>query len=63
MATIGQTLTNESRVIVNLLLSSQEDAARRRIVAGREILKPLEDALSQAEMRLEQLANSLGFAA
>ena len=63
MGTIGQTLTNESRVIVNLLLSGQEDAARKRIVAGREALQPLESALSQAEMRLQQLASSLGFAA
>jgi hypothetical protein len=60
---IGQTLTNESRVIVNLLLGGQEDLARKRIIAGRKALEPLEDALKQAEMRLKQLATSLGFAA
>jgi hypothetical protein len=63
MTEIGQTLTNESRVIVNLLLAGQEDLARKRIIAGRKALEPLEDTLKQAEMRLKQLATSLGFAA
>ena len=60
---IGHTLTNESRVIVNLLLSGQEDLARTRISDGRRALEPLENAVNQAQMRLKQLATSLGFAA
>src|ERR1051326_1036859 len=42
---IGEVLTNESRVIVNFILSGQEDAARKRILEGRVKLVPLEDQL------------------
>ncbi len=58
---IGDILTNESRVIVNLLLAGQEDAARQRIRAGRMKLAPLENQLSLAMQELQQLEGSLGY--
>jgi hypothetical protein len=62
MSEIGQVLTNESRVIVNLLLSGQENRARQRIREGREKLKPLEEAVGEAQGQLKELQTRLGFA-
>jgi hypothetical protein len=62
MTEIGRVLTNESRVIVNLLFSGQESVARRRIIEGRQKLVPLDDALNTAQEQLKILESSLGFA-
>jgi hypothetical protein len=58
---IGEVLTNESRVIVNLILSGEEDAARKRIREGRMKLAPFEDQLSAAMRELQQSAAALGY--
>jgi hypothetical protein len=58
---IVDTLTNESRVIVNLLLSRQEPAARQRIREGRRKLEPLELQLSAAMRELQQIEASIGY--
>jgi hypothetical protein len=58
---IGDVLTNESRVIVNLILSGQEDAARKRILDGRMKLAPLENQLSTAMRELQESASALGY--
>jgi hypothetical protein len=63
MTQIGETLTNESRVIVNLLLAGQEAAARQRIIEGRRKLEPLEKSLDRAQTELKKLESSLGYAA
>jgi hypothetical protein len=62
MTEIGRTLTNESRIIVNLLLSGQEAEARRRIIEGRQKLQPLEGALRTAQAELRSLESNIGFA-
>ncbi|RIK58714.1 MAG: hypothetical protein DCC57_00240 [Chloroflexi bacterium] len=59
---IGDLLTSESRAITNLLLAGQEAAARKRILAGRKKLEPLEQQLSTAMNELQQVAESLGYA-
>jgi|GEM_PF-2247190 len=58
---IGQVLTDESRVIVNLLMAGQEDVAKKRIIAGREKLEPLEAQLATAMSDLQRLQRSLGY--
>jgi hypothetical protein len=55
-------LKNESRVIVNLLLAGQDQAARQRIIAGRQRLQPLEDDLASALAELQQIEASIGYA-
>lgn len=62
LAEIGEVLTNESRAIVNLLVTEQEEAARRRIIDGRAKLQPLEQRLESAMHDLQQLQTSLGYA-
>lgn len=62
LADIGRILTNESRVIVNLLLAGQEKAARQRIKEGREKLQPVQKAVSEAQRELGEIQTSLGFA-
>ena len=52
---IGNALTNESRIILNLLLADQEKAARNRIIAGRKRLQPLERELEKGIDALERL--------
>ena len=63
LADIGHILTNESRVIVNLLLAGQEKTARQRITEGRLKLQPVQDVLSEAQRKLGEIQTSLGFAA
>ena len=58
---VGDVLTNESRVIVNLLIAGQEKAARTRIVKGRQRLQPLEKELEKGISALERLERKLGF--
>jgi hypothetical protein len=58
---IGSILTNESRVIVNLLLAGQEGAARQRILDGRAKLEPLEKQLSDAVRELQEVESALGY--
>jgi hypothetical protein len=58
---IGDVLTNESRVIVNLIISGYEEAARKRILEGRLKLAPFEEQLSGAMRELQQAAAALGY--
>lgn len=58
---IGDILTNESGVIVNLLLAGQEDAARQRIREGRLKLAPLRESLTAAMQEVQELEHSLGY--
>jgi hypothetical protein len=58
---IGDVLANKSRVIVNLILSGQEDAARKRILDGRMKLARLESQLSTAMRELQQSRSALGY--
>ena len=58
---IGDILTNESRLIANLLLSGQEQLARARILEGRQKLAPLEDQLAKAMRDLQEIEASLGY--
>jgi hypothetical protein len=60
---IGDMLTNESRVVANLLLGGQTDVARQRIKDGRTKLAPLEADLAGAMRDLQQLQSELGYAA
>lgn len=60
MTQIGQTLTNESRVILNLLLSGQEKLAKARLIEGRNVLGPLEDRLSLAYTELQEIQQKIG---
>ena len=58
---IGDLLTNESRVVANLLLAGQERAARQRILDARAKLQPLEQDLSKAVQELLRIESSLGY--
>lgn len=60
MTNIGDYLKNESKAIVNLLLSRRQDDARERIIRAREMLEPLEQKLSDAMVEMQQLQSSLG---
>jgi TIR domain-containing protein len=62
MAQIGETLTNEARVILNLLLSDQQNLARTRLMDGRNVLRPLEDKLSLAYTELQEIQQKIGSA-
>ena len=62
MTEIGEILTNESKLIVNLLITDQDDLAKRRIITGRETLNSLEISLNRAIKELNNLTLSLGFA-
>ena len=59
---VGRVLTNESRVIVGLLASGQENQARKRVISAREKLIKLEDKFDEAMSELQQLQESLGYA-
>jgi hypothetical protein len=58
---IGEILSNESRVIVSLLVCGQEEAARKRIRDGRVKLAPLEDQLTDAMKELQDSQAALGY--
>ncbi len=60
---VGKALTNESRAIVNLLVTGQEDAARKRILRGRKRLQPLQRNLNKGMERLQAVERKLGYAA
>jgi len=60
MTQIGETLTNESRVILNLLLSDQKKLAQIRLINGRDVLRPLEDRLSLAYTELQEIQQKIG---
>ena len=60
---IGNVLTGESRAIARLLLDEHHTAARRRILAGRKKLLPLETQLSRAMRELQRQQRALGYAA
>jgi hypothetical protein len=59
---IGDILSNESRVIANLLLVGQDVIARQRIRDGRVKLGPLDDNLSIAMRDLQEAEAFLGYA-
>jgi hypothetical protein len=61
MVEVGKILTNESRVIVNLTLSGQEELARSRIIEGRKQLEPLIESISSAQDELRNLETKYGF--
>jgi hypothetical protein len=61
LAGIGDVLTNESRAIVNLLITEQDKAARQRIILGRKRLQPLEKELEKGIRALERLERKLGY--
>jgi TIR domain len=63
LANVGRILTNESRIIVNLLLADQENAARQRIKEGRQKIEPVQEAVGAAQRKLGEIQTSLGFAA
>jgi len=59
---IGEVLTNESRIVVNLLAADQAEAARQRVLEGRERLAPLEADLQKSTEVLQNVEHRLGFA-
>jgi hypothetical protein len=61
LAEIGTVLTNESRVIVNLVVGEQHGAARQRVIDGRTRLAPLEAELDRSSGALADVEQSLGF--
>jgi hypothetical protein len=60
MSQIGSVLQNEASAIVNMLAAGQDEAARLRILRGRERLQPLRDQLTQARRDLQQCRTSMG---
>lgn len=60
---IGDVLTNESRVVVNLITADQHEAARMRVADGRKRLAPLEADLQKSIEVLQEIEQSLGFVA
>jgi TIR domain len=61
LARIGDVMTEEASAIVGLLLSGQQQFARKRVLEGRKKLLPLESSLSSAMAKLQQLESSLGY--
>jgi hypothetical protein len=61
LARIGGVMTEEASAIVGLLLSGQQQVARKRILEGRKKLLPLERSLAAAMTRLQQIESSLGY--
>lgn len=59
---IGEALTNESRIVVNLLTANQTAAARQRVHQGRTRLAPLEADLDKSIEVLQHIEQKLGFA-
>jgi hypothetical protein len=60
---VGNVLTKQSEVIVNLLSQQQEDTARRRVLDLRkEMLKPLQQRLAEAIDNLQRQQRHLGIA-
>jgi len=62
LALIGEALTNESRVVVNLLVAGQPERARQRVLEGRQRLMPLEDDLRKSTEVLQEVESTLGYA-
>lgn len=61
LARIGDLMTEEASAIVGLLLSGQQQVARKRILEGRNKLLPLERSLVAAMSQLQQIEGSLGY--
>jgi hypothetical protein len=59
---IGESLTSESKVIVNLLAAGQGEAARDRVLHARGLLAPLEADLGRSTEALQDIERRLGFA-
>lgn len=60
MTNIAQVLTNESRLILNLLLSGQTEVARKRLLEGRAILLPVEEKMTEAYAELQEVQQAIG---
>lgn len=61
MEELGQALTNESKLIANLLLAGQLDAARQRIAEAWSRLDPIEQQLQGARNALQNIQIRLGY--
>ena len=61
MEELGRALTNESKLIANLLLAGQLDAARQRIAEGWGRLDPIEQQLQGARNALQEIQVRLGY--
>lgn len=61
LAQVGEALTNESRMIVNLLAADQVRAAQRRVLRARKTLAPLEAELGRSAEVLQEVEHGLGF--
>jgi hypothetical protein len=60
MTRIGEYLSEESRAVINHLLTHQDAAARERVASTRALLEPLERELSDGMKEMQQLEASLG---
>jgi hypothetical protein len=61
MEDLGRALSNESKLIANLLLAGQLDAARQRIAEGWGRLDPIEQQLHGARNALQDIQIRLGY--
>jgi hypothetical protein len=61
MEELGGALTNESKLIANLLLAGQPDAARQRITDGWGRLDPIDQQLQGARKTLQGIQVRLGY--
>jgi hypothetical protein len=61
MEDLGEALTNESKLIANLLLAGQHDAARQRITEAWGRLDPIEQQLQGARNALQDIQVRLGY--
>jgi len=59
---IGLVLQGASRVIINLLLGGQQQAARERVVSGYMTLQPLQNDLDAALQQLLEIEALVGYA-
>jgi hypothetical protein len=62
MDRLGEALTEESRVIVRLLLTDRKEDARKHVALAVERLEPLEEALDDALLAFQNIQSSLGYA-
>jgi hypothetical protein len=60
MTGIVNILTEESKVIANLLLGDQHEIAKQRLLENRIALEPLEKNMNEAFSELQQISQTLG---
>jgi hypothetical protein len=61
LSRVGDVMTEESSAIVGLLIAGQHPVARKRLLADRTKLRPLEQMLLKAKSELQQNLSALGF--